>query len=124
MKKFLIGLLVLCLVMIGVLGLTGTSIGKSPAVQHIVSAEAEEAPVVGTSDSPAGIQVTEEAAAAPEASEAEAETAAAPETQPEQAAAPSAVPEEPAVASGRINYEELYSLYEPEEKVLKVNDKE
>ena len=124
MKKFLIGLLVLCLVMIGVLGLTGTSIGKSPAVQHIVSAEAEDAPAAAEEDSPAGTQVTEEAAAAPEASEAEAETAAAPETQPEQAAAPSAVPEEPAVASGRINYEELYSLYEPEEKVLKVDEKE
>ena len=124
MKKFLIGLLVLCLVMIGVLGLTGTSIGKSPAVQHIVSAEAEEAPVVGASDSPTGIQVTEEAAAAPETAETEAETAAEPEAQPEQAEAPSAVPEEPAVASGRINYEELYSLYEPEEKVLKVDEKE
>ena len=124
MKKFLIGLLVLCLVVIGVLGLTGTSIGKSPAVQHIVSAETEETPVIGASDSPAGIQVTEEAAAAPEAAEAEAETAAEPEAQPEQAEAPSAVPEEPAVASGRINYEELYRLYEPEEKVLKINDKE
>ncbi len=123
MKKFLIGLLVLCLVVIGVLGLTGTSIGKSPAVQHIVSAETEEMPVIGTSDSPAGIQVTEEAAAAPEAAEAEAETAAAPEAQTEQAEAPSAQ-EEPAVASGRINYEELYRLYEPEEKVLKINDKE
>ena len=123
MKKFLIGLLVLCLVVIGVLGLTGTSIGKSPAVQHIVSAETEETPVIGASDSPAGIQVTEEAAAAPEAAEAEAETAAEPEAQTEQAEAPSAQ-EEPAVASGRINYEELYSLYEPEEKVLKINDKE
>ena len=124
MKKFLIGLLVLCLVVIGVLGLTGTSIGKSPAVQHIVSAETEETPVIGTSDSPAGIQVTEEAAAAPEAAEAEADTAAAPEAQTEQAEVPSAAPEEPAVASGRINYEELYRLYEPEEKVLKINDKE
>ena len=123
MKKFLIGLLVLCLVVIGVLGLTGTSIGKSPAVQHIVSAETEETPVIGTSDSPAGIQVTEEAAAAPEAAEAEAETAAEPEAQTEQAEALSAQ-EEPAVASGRINYEELYRLYEPEEKVLKINDKE
>ena len=123
MKKFLIGLLVLCLVVIGVLGLTGTSIGKSPAVQHIVSAETEETPVIGASDSPAGIQVTEEAAAAPEAAEAEAETAAEPEAQTEQAEAPSAQ-EEPAVASGRINYEELYRLYEPEEKVLKINDKE
>ena len=124
MKKFLIGLLVLCLVVIGVLGLTGTSIGKSPAVQHIVSAETEETPVIGASDSPAGIQVTEEAAAAPEAAEAEAETAAEPEAQTEQAEAPSAAPEEPVVASGRINYEELYRLYEPEEKVLKINDKE
>ena len=123
MKKFLIGLLVLCLVVIGVLGLTGTSIGKSPAVQHIVSAETEETPVIGASDSPAGIQVTEEAAAAPEAAEAEAETAAEPEAQTEQAEAPSAQ-EEPAVTSGRINYEELYRLYEPEEKVLKINDKE
>ena len=123
MKKFLIGLLVLCLVVIGVLGLTGTSIGKSPAVQHIVSAETEETPVIGTSDSPDGIQVTEEAAAAPEAAEAEAETAAAPEAQTEQAEAPSA-PEEPVVASGRINYEELYRLYEPKEKVLKINIKE
>ena len=123
MKKFLIGLLVLCLVVIGVLGLTGTSIGKTPAVQHIVSAETEETPVIGTSDSPAGIQVTGEAAAAPEAAEAEAETAAEPEAQTEQAEAPSAQ-EEPAVASGRINYEELYRLYEPEEKVLKINDKE
>ena len=123
MKKFLIGLLVLCLVVIGVLGLTGTSIGKSPAVQHIVSAETEETPVIVTSDSPDGIQVTEEAAAAPEAAEAEAETAAEPEAQTEQAEAPSAQ-EEPAVTSGRINYEELYRLYEPEEKVLKINDKE
>ena len=40
MKKYIIGLLVLCLVVIGVLGLTGTSIGKSPAVQHIVSENA------------------------------------------------------------------------------------
>ena len=124
MKKFLIGLLVLCLVVIGVLGLTGTSIGKSPAVQHIVSAETEETPVIGASDSPAGIQVTEEAAAAPEAAEAEAETAAEPEAQTEQAEALSAAQEEPAVTSGRINYEELYRLYEPEEKVLKINDKE
>ena len=124
MKKFLIGLLVLCLVVIGVLGLTGTSIGKSPAVQHIVSAETEETPVIGASDSPAGIQVTEEAAAAPEAAEAEADTAAAPEAQTEQAEVPSAAQEEPAVTSGRINYEELYRLYEPEEKVLKINDKE
>ena len=124
MKKFLIGLLVLCLVVIGVLGLTGTSIGKSPAVQHIVSAETEETPVIGASDSPAGIQVTEEAAAAPEAAEAEAETAAEPEAQTEQAETPSAAQEEPAVTSGRINYEELYRLYEPEEKVLKINDKE
>ena len=52
MKKFLIGLLVLCMVVIGVLGLTGTSIGKSPAVQHIVSAEAEDAPAAAEEDSP------------------------------------------------------------------------
>ena len=139
MKKFLIGLLVLCLVVIGVLGLTGTSIGKSPAVQHIVSDEAADATVIGGADSPTEIQVTGEAAAEPETAAAEPETAAAaePETaaaeantaaageaQPEQPDAPSTVPEEPAVASGRINYEALYSLYAPEEKVLKVNDKE
>ena len=119
MKKFLIGLLVLCLVVIGVLGLTGTSFGKSPAVQHIVSAEAEEAPVVGAADSPDGIQATEEAAAETAESGTEAEPAAAPEAQTEQTEA-----EEPAVASGRLDYEALYSLYEPAEKVLKVNDKE
>ena len=139
MKKFLIGLLVLCMVVIGVLGLTGTSIGKSPAVQHIVSDEAADATVIGGADSPTEIQVTGEAAAEPETAAAEPETAAAaePETaaaeantaaageaQPEQPDAPSTVPEEPAVASGRINYEALYSLYAPEEKVLKVNDKE
>ena len=125
MKKFLIGLLVLCLVVIGVLGLTGTSLGKSPAVQNIVSAEAAEAPVVGGADSPTEIQLTAEAAAEPEtAAAAEPETAAEAEAQPEQGDAPSTVPGEPAVASGRINYEALYSLYEPEEKVLKVNDKE
>ena len=124
MKKFLIGLLVLCLVVIGVLGLTGTSLGKSPAVQNIVSAEAAEAPVVGGADSPTEIQVTTEAAAEPETATAETETAAEAEAQPEQAEAPSTVPDEPAVASGRINYEALYSLYTPEEKVLKVNDKE
>ena len=124
MKKFLIGLLVLCLVVIGVLGLTGTSLGKSPAVQNIVSAEAAEAPVVGGADSPTEIQATAEAAAEPETATAETETAAEAEAQPEQAEAPSTVPDEPAVASGRINYEALYSLYTPEEKVLKVNDKE
>ena len=117
MKKFIIGLLVLCLVVIGVLGLTGTSIGKSPAVQHIVSENAEEAGVIGGADSETEIQVTEEAAA-------ESETTASVEAQPEQADAPSTVPDEPAVVSGRINYEALYSLYEPEEKVLKVNEKE
>ena len=124
MKKFLIGLLVLCLVVIGVLGLTGTSLGKSPAVQNIVSAEAAEAPVVGGADSPTEIQLTAEAAAEPETATAETETAAEAEAQPEQGDAPSTVPGEPAVASGRINYEALYSLYAPEEKVLKVNDKE
>ena len=117
MKKFIIGLLVLCLVVIGVLGLTGTSIGKSPAVQHIVSENAAEAGVIGGADSETEIQVTEEAAA-------ESETTASAEAQPEQADAPSTVPDEQAVASGRINYEALYSLYEPEEKVLKVNEKE
>ena len=117
MKKFIIGLLVLCLVVIGVLGLTGTSIGKSPAVQHIVSENAAEAGVIGGADSETEIQVTEEAAA-------ESETTASVEAQPEQADAPSTVPDEPAVVSGRINYEALYSLYEPEEKVLKVNEKE
>ena len=117
MKKFIIGLLVLCLVVIGVLGLTGTSIGKSPAVQHIVSENAAEAGVIGGADSETEIQVTEEAAA-------ESETTASVEAQPEQADAPSTVPDEQAVASGRINYEALYSLYEPEEKVLKVNEKE
>ena len=117
MKKFFIGLLVLCLVVIGVLGLTGTSIGKSPAVQHIVSENAAEAGVIGGADSETEIQVTEEAAA-------ESETTASVEAQPEQADAPSTVPDEPAVVSGRINYEALYSLYEPEEKVLKVNEKE
>ena len=124
MKKFLIGLLVLCLVVIGVLGLTGTSLGKSPAVQHIVSEDAAEAGVVGGTDSPTEIQLTAEAAAEPETATAETETAAEAEAQPEQAEAPSTVPGEPAVASGRINYEALYSLYAPEEKVLKVNDKE
>ena len=124
MKKFLIGLLVLCLVVIGVLGLTGTSIGKSPAVQHIVSDEAADAPVIGGADSPTEIQVTGEAAAEPETAAAESNTAAAGEAEAEQAEAPSTVPGEPAVASGRINYEALYSLYAPEEKVLKVNDKE
>ena len=117
MKKFIIGLLVLCLVVIGVLGMTGTSIGKSPAVQHIVSENAAEAGVIGGADSETEIQVTEEAAA-------ESETTASVEAQPEQADAPSTVPDEPAVVSGRINYEALYSLYEPEEKVLKVNEKE
>ena len=123
MKKFLIGLLVLCLVVIGVLGLTGTSLGKSPAVQHIVSEDAAEAGVVGGTDGETEIQVTEAAAEAPDAAAAEPETAAA-EAQPAPAESPSTVPAEPAVASGRINYEALYSLYEPEEKVLKVNDKE
>ncbi|MBQ2160029.1 MAG: hypothetical protein II442_07770, partial [Oscillospiraceae bacterium] len=85
MKKFLIGLLVLCLVVIGVLGLTGTSIGKSPAVQHIVSDEAADATVIGGADSPTEIQVTGEAAAEPETAAAEPETAAAAE--PETAAA-------------------------------------
>ena len=139
MKKFLIGLLVLCLVVIGVLSLTGTSIGKSPAVQHIVAEDAAETEIIGGADSPTEIQVTGEAAAEPESAAAETETAAAAEpetaaaasnsaaageTQPEQSDAPSTVPEEPAVASGRINYEALYSLYAPEEKVLKINDKE
>ena len=113
MKKFLIGLLVLCLVVIGVLGLTGTSLGKSPAVQNIVSAEAAEAPVVGGADSPTENQVSGEAAAEPETAAAEPETAAQ-DTQPAPAESPSTVPAEPAVASGRINYEALYSLYEPE----------
>ena len=114
MKKFLIGLLVLCLVVIGVLGLTGTSLGSSPAVQHIVSAEAAEAPEIGGADGETEVQATEEAAAEPETAAAETETAAAaePETaaaesnsaaageaQPEQPDAPSTVPEEPAVAS-------------------------
>ena len=130
MKKFLIGLLVLCLVVIGVLGLTGTSLGKSPAVQHIVSEDAAEAGVVGGTDGETEVQATEEAAAEPETAEAETETAAAESNtaaqgaQPAPAESPSTVPAEPAVASGRINYEALYSLYEPEEKVLKVNDKE
>ena len=75
MKKFLIGLLVLCLVVIGVLGLTGTSIGKSPAVQHIVSAEAAEAPEIGGADGETEVQATEEAAAEPETAAAETETA-------------------------------------------------
>ena len=124
MKKFLIGLLVLCLVVIGVLGLTGTSIGKSPAVQNIVSDEAAEAPAIGGEDGETEAQATEEAAAEPETAAAESNTAAAGEAEAEQAEAPSTVPGEPAVASGRINYEALYSLYAPEEKVLKVNDKE
>ena len=124
MKKFLIGLLVLCLVVIGVLGLTGTSIGKSPAVQNIVSDEAAEAPAIGGADGETEAQATEEAAAEPETAAAESNTAAAGEAEAEQAEAPSTVPGEPAVASGRINYEALYSLYAPEEKVLKVNDKE
>ncbi|MBP3719770.1 MAG: hypothetical protein J6J41_00395, partial [Clostridia bacterium] len=110
MKKFLIGLLVLCLVVIGVLGLTGTSIGKSPAVQHIVAEDAAETEIIGGADSPTEIQVTGEAAAEPETAATETETAAEAEAQPEQGDAPSTVPGEPAVASGRINYEALYSL--------------
>ena len=71
----------------------------------------------------------EAAAETAEPETAEAETAEQTAENPEQAEAapeesPSAEPEEPTVAAGRLNYEALYSLYAPEEKVLKVGGKE
>ena len=106
MKKFVIGLLALCLVIIAVFGLSETSMGKTPAVQNIVSEDAAEAGVTGVADGETEIQVTEEAAAKPETAGTETETAAeaesntaAEEAQPAQAEAPSTVPDEPETAS-------------------------
>ena len=131
MKKFVIGILAFCLVIIAVFGLTNTRLGSQPALQTIVSADSgndeSAAGVIGSADGPTGILVAEGNGAEAEPVTAEPETAAAAaaqDAQPEQAEAPSTVPDEPAVAAGRINYEALYSLYEPEEKVLKVNDRE
>ena len=171
MKKFVIGLLVLCLVIIGIFGLADAKnqAPYSEILPNIVSSDAQEptVSVIGGADGPTEIRVEGEADSEPAvdavaetvpASEAvepeeaaepavEAEEIAQPETaeetaepetaeeasepetaeeaaQPAQEEAPSAVPEEPTTASGRLNYEALYSLYDPEEKVLKVAEKE
>lgn len=146
MKKFIIGLLVLCLVIVGILGLTNTKFRSGLGLQNIVSdsGSGEEAVgVIGGADEPTEILVTEgentEAAAEPaeaekpvsepaaEESTATEETAAASSAETgseEQPEAPSTVPDEPTTASGRINFQSLYSLYDPEEKVLKVDEKE
>ena len=111
MKKFVIGLLALCLVIVGVLGLTDTTIRADQNVQSTApesSTGEEPVGIIGGADGPTEIVVSE-----------------AENTEPaEETEAPSAAADEPTVASGRINYEELYSLYEPEETILKVADKE
>ena len=162
MKKFVIGLLVLCLVIIGIFGLADAKnqAPYSEILPNIVSSDAQEptVSVIGGADGPTEIRVEGEADSEPavdavaetvpaaeavepeEAAEpaVEAEEIAQPETaeeasepetaeetaQPAQEEAPSTVPEEPTTASGRLNYEALYSLYDPEEKVLKVAEKE
>ena len=121
MKKFVIGLLALCLVVGGIFGLTSvkqTPVG-TPTLQT-ATASAEEAQPASAADA-ADNSV-------------EADTAAEEKTEPTQAAAeepaaiqqemPSTVPDEPVVAAGRLNYEALYELYVPEEKVLKVDQKD
>ena len=120
MKKFVIGILVICLVIIGLLGLTGTKLGTSPALPNIVSENSGNAENSGSEVGEANEESVSPADTASDTAEAESAPGAQ-EAQPEE---PSTVPDEPAVASGRLNYEALYSLYEPDEKVLKVNGKE
>ena len=62
MKKFIIGLLVLCLVIVGVLGLTDTELRPRLGLQNIVSdSGSNEATVgvIGGADGPTEIRVTE-----------------------------------------------------------------
>ena len=144
MKKFVIGLLVLCLVIIGIFGLADAKnqAPYSEILPNIVSSDAQEptVSVIGGADGPTEIRVEGEADSepavdavaetVPAAEAVEPEEAAEPAVEAEEAAqpaqeeAPSTVPEEPTTASGRLNYEALYSLYDPEEKVLKVAEKE
>ena len=107
MKKLLIGLLALCLVF-------GFAVGMN----------ATKARVAGSAISPDPVASAEEGTPVPEtpAEPAPEETAA--ETPAEAAAPAEPAPEEEGPASGRIDYEALYQLHAPEEKVLKVNDRE
>ena len=97
MKKFIVILLVVCLVVAA--AVVGRAIEK-PSGIPVVTAQNSE-----TSETMAAVE--ENAVSAPE------------QTDP-----PSTVPDEPTVASGRINYEALYAVYEPEEKVLSVDGRE
>ena len=123
MKKFIIGLLVLCLVFIAVFGLTDADLGTNTTLQNIVTSEPETAQDGDSTQTlPPESGNAEEPAAAPE-NTAETEAADEPEAV-EQPEAQATEADEAKVASGRLDYEALYSLYAPEEKVLKVGDKE
>ena len=107
MKKFVIGLLVLCLIIAGIFGLN-TMQAKRTA-ESIVPDETPSAAATDNAESPTAGTLSNET----EGLSADA--------QPE---APSTVPEEQTVQSGRINYEALYNRYGADEKVLTVNNKE
>ena len=106
MKKLIAILLVLCLAAAAVIGLVGTRRGAVP--ESAVS-------VIGGADGPTSILVSENGSASSDMSEPAAE---------EQPEPPSTVPDEPTTESGRINYEALYGIYAPDEKVFTVNGKE
>ena len=107
MKKLLIGLLALCLVF-------GFAVGMNAAKARVAGSAISPDPVASAEEGTPAPETPAEPA--PEETEAEA---------PAEAAAPAGeVPEIEGTASGRIDYEALYQLHAPEEKVLKVNDRE
>ena len=110
MKKFVIGLLVLCLVIVGVLGLTDTDLRSQLGIQSIVSegdgtGEPASAGIIGGADGPTAVWVAEGGEADAEASEPESTEAAQADAAEEPAESPSTEPDEPSTASGRLNYE-------------------
>ena len=119
MKKFVIGLLALCLIIGGIFGLTSVKHTPSGAPALQAAAQEEEKPnaEADSPESSAGADTAAAELAEPDQTVTQ-ETAAMPEE------SPSTVPDEPSVASGRLNYEALYELYAPEEKVLRVEQNE
>ena len=119
MKKFVIALAVLCLVLVLAFGagLKSPVAGGRTDGPEGVAVSAAPVPSAAMED-PAPAGGTDEAQPADTEAPAADAQAASPE------ASPSTVPEEPAVKSGRLNYDALYALHDPDEKVLKVGDRE
>ena len=127
MKKFIIGLVALCLVLaIAVGGFSARSGKTAETILPDVTAEPaaeQQVAVTGGADGLTTVTVSGEkdpAAAADTETEGSGVADEA-EATPEM---PSTVPEEPTVAAGRLNYDALYHQYESNAKVLKVNEKE